>query len=78
MQPFALESSAEKAVMSYLSECFTEPKDDKTLLQVVANAFSVVMHAEALRIIALRIIGCFVASGKGEFRSQPRARIIPL
>ena len=27
---------------------------------------------------ALRIIGCFVASGKGEFRSRPRARIIPL
>ena len=34
--------------MSYLSECFLEPNDDKTLLQVVANVFSAVMHAAAM------------------------------
>ena len=34
--------------MSYLSECFSEPNDDKTLLQVVAKVLSAVMHAAAM------------------------------
>ena len=34
--------------MSCLSECFSEPNDDKTSLQAVAIVFSAVMHAEAM------------------------------
>ena len=34
--------------MSYLSECFSEPNDDKTLMQVVANVLSAVVHAAAM------------------------------
>ena len=33
--------------MSYLSECFSERNDDKTLFQVVANVLSAVMPAAA-------------------------------
>ena len=45
---FALKLSAEKAVMPYLSECFSEPNNDKSMLQVVANVLSAVMHAAAM------------------------------
>ena len=34
--------------MSYLSEHFSEPKDDKAFLQVVANVLSALMRTAAM------------------------------
>ena len=48
MKNSALHSSAEKAITSYLSECISKPKDDKTWLQAVLNVLSAVMHAAVM------------------------------